>query len=310
MVRDESVMLKFQAPHDHTWETDNREYFFGTNGDGRAPTSLPAEKTVFSLNAYRGLSEMWLRAPDLMTDKANEDLAEADGQLTLFFANRDFGEDILGALDPELQFIAVQQDFRDQQWVPAIKLPSFALQLRMKDSEDTKREFRRVFQTFIGFVNIVGGMEGQPQFDLGQEKLSDESEIYSATYVDPKGGYDGPVPINLNFSPSLAFVGDRVIFSSTLGLAKDLTQMPEADELGPNNTDARLDAEILAQILNENREQLIAQNMLEEGNSREEAEAAIGVLFEVLHLVDDVKLDFVVKPELLDLNLKLNLKPF
>jgi hypothetical protein len=38
----------------------------------------------------------------------------------------------------------------------------------------------------------------------------------------------------------------------------------------------------ISESLADNREQLISQNMLEEGHSREEAEAAIELLFEIV----------------------------
>jgi hypothetical protein len=46
-----------------------------------------------------------------------------------------------------------------------------------------------------------------------------------------------------------------------------------------------LNAQVLGAVLADNRSQLVAQNMLEEGHSREEAEAAIDLLLQVLGYV-------------------------
>ncbi|HAD61408.1 MAG TPA: hypothetical protein DCG12_19385, partial [Planctomycetaceae bacterium] len=116
----EGLEAKVSLPHDASWVPEQREFYFGPDGAGRAP-SIPAVKSpLFSLSTYRNFSEMWLRAPDLFTEGVNDGMAEADANLTTFFSGRDFGEDILGALTPEVSFIAARQDFTDILPTPAI----------------------------------------------------------------------------------------------------------------------------------------------------------------------------------------------
>ena len=46
-------------------------------------------------------------------------------------------------------------------------------------------ELRRTFQSLIGFLNIVGAMNGQPQLDLDMEK-SEAAQFVTASYLpDP-----------------------------------------------------------------------------------------------------------------------------
>jgi hypothetical protein len=56
------------------------------------------------------------------------------------------------------------------------------------------------------------------------------------------------------------------------------------------NTDAVLSFDVLRDVLADNRTQLVAQNMLAEGHTKEEAEAAIGVLLELVSWFDHLAL--------------------
>ncbi len=52
---------------------------------------------------------MWLRAGDLFDEGMNEKLAQADSQLATLFSGKDFGEDILSAFAPQVQFLATRR---------------------------------------------------------------------------------------------------------------------------------------------------------------------------------------------------------
>lgn len=251
---------------------------------------------------------MWLRSDELLTEKAADELAQADSQLTTFFSGRDFGEDILGAVTDSVQLIAAQQTFSADHPIPAIKLPSFALQFRMKNAEQTQPEMRRVFQNFIGFLSIIGAMQGQPQFDLGWEQIGD-AQLVTASYLpDSDMMKSTSAPINFNFSPTVAFIDDRFIISSTTPLAK---QLATPQEPAPNlncNTAAELDTSVLETILDDNKEQLISQNMLEKGQSYEEAETEIKLLLELLRYVGNVSLDLDIRSDKLIADLEVEVR--
>lgn len=294
--------LEFTLPHAADQVAESRRYYFGPNSAGQAPPLLSAEGRILAISMYRQLSEMWLRAGDLYDDNVNDEIAKAESNLTTLFSGKDFGEDILGAFGPESQLVVARQSFADDQPRPAIQLPAFALAFRLNDPAKMQPELRRTFQSLVGFLNIVGVMNGQPQLDLDMEK-TETAQIVSASYLPPADA-DNPLPgagakINYNFSPTVAFSGDRFVLASTNGLARELiassnqpaksvtgADWPSAEETPAEpaavNTAAQLNfAELLA-ILQDNREQLIAQNMLSEGNSREEASAQIDALFKLL----------------------------
>ncbi len=306
------VQLKLSSPHKRDWEPP-REYFFGETQHAAAPSLLEVEDRLFAISAHRDLSQMWLRSGDLLSDKANDGIAKADTQLSTFFSGRDFGEDILGALESDVQIVGKAQDFSEVLPRPAIKLPAFALQFQMKTPDETTSELRRVFQSFIGFLNVVGAMNGQPQLDLGMETLGD-AKLVTATYVPSRDQRDSmDAPINFNFSPSIAFAGKRIIFSSTTQLARELVSEPEVSDSGnvvseraTRNTDILFNANTLKQVLDDNQSQLVANNMLEKGHDKQAAEAEIGLLLELVGMFKDATFQLDVSDDELLLDVRLH----
>ncbi|MEO1523806.1 MAG: hypothetical protein AAFX06_00135 [Planctomycetota bacterium] len=305
----QTVSVELATPHEADWIPEEREYYFGPEGNGRAPAITAPDQTLFTLSTYRDLSEMWLRAGDLFGPETNDQFAQADAGLTTIFAGRDFGEEILGSLSPEVAFIATRQDFSGRNPIPALKLPSFAIIAELRDPEKMRRELRRTFQSTVGFFNVVGAMNGLNQLELDIEKLDAGAEVVTASYVAEEGQEESTeAPVQFNFSPTVGFAGDRFILSSEIGLAKTLTLAKESDQGSSDNTWSNLNAETLRDILSDNREQLIANNMLEEGNDREEAEAAIDLLLDIVGFFQDLSLRLRDVDDHLKLSLQLRVQ--
>ena len=277
-----SAELRLNAPFQADWIPEERSWFFGDSATGRAPALPAVPETLLTFATYRNLSQMWLRAGDLFDERMNDQLAEADSNLSTIFAGRDFGEDILGSLRPEFGVVVTRQSFDENAPVPTIKLPAFAFVGRLRDPEIMKPELRRTFQSAIGFFNIVGAQNGQPQLEMDMRK-SETLDLVTSRYVPDKSqAGSSAAPLIFNFSPSVAFAGDRFVLASTAQLAEKLATAPNADDLTNVNTQMSLDADVAGAVLNDNRDQLVSQNMLEDGKSREEAEAAIDLLIQTV----------------------------
>ncbi len=305
-----TAQLSLSVPYEQSWVSETREHYFGPRGAGEANAIPEVPNLLFAASAYRNFSEMWLRAGDLFNERINDKFAEADSTLTTLFSGKDFGEDILGALSPEILFVATRQEFPQDRPAPALKLPAFALVAEMKEPKTTSKEFRRIFQSLIGFFNVVGSMNGQPQLELDMDKF-DGGELISATFVPLAGEEDkDPARINFNFSPTIAFSGERVIVSSTTGLARDLitsTSPAKRDSGKRINTNSVLSAPVLKATLEDNLSQLISNNMLEEGHTREEAETEIGILLNLLGYFQAASLSLETTDQTLNLNFALEL---
>lgn len=290
-----AVSLKLSSPFDAKWGGEEREYFFGPSGEGEALPLLHAGNTIASLTAYRDISQLWLRAGDLLDAKANDQLAQAESTLTTLFSGRDFAEDILAAIHPEMRVVVTRQDFTADRTVPALRLPAFAIVAQLRKPDEIRPEWKRIFQSFIGFLNITGATNGQPQLDLGMES-DGQHHYYTATYVRGIDQGATGAPIQFNFSPNIAFFGDHVVLSSSLELSKQLVQQLESPAVAaegaiPSNTLFEIEAASVRQALEDNREQLVAQNMLGKGKTKEAAEAEIGTLLSLIDLLRKATLE-------------------
>lgn len=288
----DGLSLSFSVPMKSEWVSEQREFFFGPGQSGVGPELPDTVETLFTFSAYRDVSEMWLRAGDLFDENINDGLAEADANLTTFFSGKDFGEDILGSLTPQIGFIATKQSFAGILPVPTIKLPQFALVMDLREPESMTRELRRTFQSMIGFFNVIGAMEGRPQLEMDMLKLDNGAQLVTSTYI-PENGEEGSTDASIlfNFSPSVGFVGSRFVVASTDRFAKELVTSKTTTGGPSANTKVSLNAGMLQSVLDENREQLISQNMLSDGNSREEAETAIGLLLEFVGYFKDASIN-------------------
>jgi hypothetical protein len=275
--------LELSTPHQNEWVSEAREYFFGPEGKGFAPALLSVKNELLSLSTYRDFSTMWLRAGDLFDEKTNDGFAQADANLSTFFSGKDFGEDVLGAVEPTVQLVVARQTYAEDQPQPAIKIPSFALAFRLKDPETMKPDFRRTFTSLIGFLNVLGAMNGQPQLDLDIDKDGDRQLVTASYLPDKEGGSPAGLKIHYNFSPSVAFVGDRFIVSSTTDLANELSEiLGKGQEVSASNSAVRTNLSGLRDVLADNRGQLVAQNMLEDGNTKDEAEREIDDILKLI----------------------------
>ncbi len=304
-VDEDKIRVEFATPYDHKWIPETRYYFFGAEGNGVAPPRLRANHTILSVGTYRDLSQMWLRAGDLFDEQVNNQLAEAESGLSTLLSGKDFAEDVLGSFQPEFQLVVVRQEPGDGPQ-PAIKLPAFAIVFQLKEPDAMRAEFRRTFQSLVGFFNVVGAMNGQPQLDLDMEK-GDDYQIVFGTYVHRTSDDPARLPIQFNFSPAIAFVGDRFIISSTLPLARELVTADVSAQTPSANSEAVVDFQALRDVLADNRGQLVAQNMLTSGHTNEEAEKDVGVLVDLVGLLRDASLKFTNGDQTMRIQLELHL---
>lgn len=284
----QGLALEVQAPSNPQWYAEGRQHYVGPEARGHAPNWPSVPGAMATLSTYRDIAQMWLRAGDLFDQNVNEQLAQADNTLTTIFAGKDFGTDILGAIEPELQIFAAEPKFAQDALRPTIQLPSFGLIAQLKDPKKLQRELKRTFQSFIGFLNVAGAQEGQPQLELDTIEQNGVA-IYTAGYLlDEDRKYPEGLPIQFNFQPTLAFLDDRMVLCSSIECAKSLLGQPQDSAPQPTRelqTWLEADATAIQRILQTNSNPIIAQNMLEKGNTRLEAKREFDTLMLMLGLV-------------------------
>ncbi len=270
---------------------------------------------LVSLTTYRDLSQFWAAAPDLFDDATQAKFEQADSQLAPLFSGRDFARDFLGSFAADIQLVATRQHFDGgKQPSPDIKLPAFALVFRLNAPEKVRRSLKASFQSIVGFANVAGSQFGQPQLELESAKQGD-TELVTATYLPPDDGDAKQAgKINYNFSPAMALIADRFILASTQSLARELAELVPKESSSAQDTTGRTtntrivsDLRVAKDVLSDNRPQLIAQNMLEKGHDREQAEREIGILLELLGYLRGAALELSSDQQAIRLDLGIDL---
>lgn len=318
---DDTLALKVATPFDKSWIEEPEEFFFGPDVTGAALPALQLPDTLASLTSYRDISSLWLHAGDLFGEKVNDQLAQAESTLTTLFSGKDFAEDILGAFQPEVRLISTPPQFDKDQPIPSVQVPAFALVAQMREPEKMRKELKRIYQSFIGFINVAGAMNGQPQFDQDMDKVGNADLLIARYAWDDSQPDSKEIPIQYNFTPCLLTMGEYMVLSSTEKLARDLIEplQKEAEDRTKNaekpaassirNTYLEVSGEGIRQALQQNRDQLITKNMLEKGQTREEAESEFDVLLQILKMTTKLTIDFKVGEEAnLDFDLKVGAK--
>ncbi|HMP79891.1 MAG TPA: hypothetical protein PKD54_10600 [Pirellulaceae bacterium] len=281
-VKDDGVRLAISMPHELHRISPARSYFFADNQQPRAARIAHVPGAIGQVYAHRDLRGWWQSKEDLFDENVIAQLLQTDSQLSILFAGLDFGNDILGALEPDLQIIVAPQEY-DATHPPELKLPAFALVGQLRQPDEIKRRLRIAYQSVIGFVNIQLAMEGYPQLDLVTE-ARDGMEISAATYVLDARSQRGLV--HYNFSPTLAFQGDLLILSSTRSLAEQIASAQDSTTPDTKtNFWLHLEGPALSDVLRLNRQLLVVQNMIEQGTDKPTAEGNVELMLNALSWV-------------------------
>ncbi len=259
---------------------------------------LPAtEKRIGGWTIYRDFAGWYANRAHLMQDQVLPGFDKFESGLANLLPNRDFGEDVLPLFGKRLTFVSAPQTFEHLGSEPGVKLPGFALVIEMAQPEEATTLLQLFFQTLTAILNLEAGQQGRQPWVVATEMYRDVPISYAKYLKKPTGDRLGVV---FNFLPAAARVGDRFVFSSSLGLCKQLIddlQNPAAPAPASPRTiqaDVRLDP--LADVLEANREFFVGR-MVQEGRTTAVAEEEFKTLLSLLRQLESVQLYTEALPE-------------
>jgi hypothetical protein len=340
------LKLSVSSPNDPKWVSAERKFLFPPAGaGGGAAEPLRPKGTLLSVGVYRDLAGWWAAAPDLVSEGAAAKMAQTDSGLSAFLGGKSFGTDVLGALRPQIDFVAAAQDYKAAGVPePTIKLPAFALTLRLKEKEaaaaQLRRHLRLGFQSIVALANLDGAAKGRPMLTMYNEKRAG-ADIMSAEYdaemmmeapakgdaakakaKDKDGDAEGKSAaskaqqdIQFNFSPAMVISKDHLILCSTKQIAQEMADLaakegaPEQAPRIPQNALVEVSAGPVAELLRANRDQLVAKNVLEKGQTREQAQKEIDLLVNLVGAVRHAKLGLTPTDEKMTIELEVTTEP-
>lgn len=253
---------------------------------------------IAEITVDRDLATLWAEKDILLTENVAAQLDVADSQLSTAFGGFDFGDEVLGAVNPTLRVVVFPPASPNSN-PPVLPEAAVIASLRSANPQAVARRFRIAWQTVIGIVNVERGGNGQPQLELETLKEGDLQMMTGRYSIeDARELNAASVDLYSNLAPSIATAGNRIVIATSDTLAKGLIS---DDQLQPQSADGGIltvavGADRLGNLLRMNRPALLAQNMLERGHSKQQAESDIDTLIGAVEFFDDAALRMLVHP--------------
>jgi len=194
----------------------------------------------------------------------------------IFFTGRNLTDEVLAETCPGVRVVVANPQFDPAVGTPDTQFPAFATVLRLQHPDAFGEVVEEAWQKALGLINFTRGQQALPGLII--DRVTHNGTKFTVAYFASGHETDRDhLDVRFNFRPAVAMTGDYLILSSTEALTRDLIDalnQERAQHTAPlKSTDALLeiDGHALAQILAVNRENLIRQNMIEKGNTEQQA---------------------------------------
>jgi hypothetical protein len=278
--------------------------------DGVLP-NLSVPRRIAGMTLYRDLHQFYAAKDELFPERTSG-LIFFENMMGIFFSGRDLTNEVLAETQPDLRFVVAEQQFDPAVGTPQVKLPAFAVVLRLRNPEQFKAVAEEAWQKALGLINFTRGQQALPGLIIDRPVHNDTKfsmAYFSTADVEDKTKLD----TRFNIRPSLAMPEDYLIFSSAEGLTRDLIDALKREKertvkaLAETHSLLEIEGERLASVLQANRGALVRGDMVKKGNSQEEAEAGIDLLITIVKLVERVGLSIGAHEGLMQARLELKL---
>jgi hypothetical protein len=280
-VEREDVGLALRA---HGVDAQATEALMPGQRDGAPPALAPTPRDVASAALYRDYAAFFQRRAHLFATDKLPALAKATSDLAPIVGGLDIGSDVLPGVSPWLRVVAREIEF-DAAERPEIPLPAAALLAEVDDVERTGALLVSAFQTAIGLVNVNRGQQAKSPMVMTLE-LVGGVPMTSARFLAPREG-EGVDAIH-NLAPACALAGRTFVVGTHAKLVAEIVRELAAGETRAEPSADRLwiRGPALARVVEANFDALAAKAVLEEGKTREKAEADLRGLAALLELAE------------------------
>lgn len=239
--------------------------------------------TIASLRIDRKLAEFYGHRTDWLAEASENDFVQFDQALSLFFGGRSFGEEILPNFGDGILALVSPQQFESLGKRPSPHFPALTLLTPVAPGKLKDKDLAMFFQNSIAIVNLERAQHGQDSLFVRSEKKHGAT-VHSARFELPEAEDGGSTPepeVRFNLSPTLTSAHGQFILGTSeegvdLALAALKSLGDQKGELAqPALTSLAIDAQAAAKELENNRDTLIANRMLDEGEDHAHATQAI-----------------------------------
>lgn len=279
-------------------------------GEGAWP-NVSVPRRIAAMSLYRDLHGFYA-AKDTLFPERTSGLIFFENMMGIFFTGRDLTSEVLAETEPEVRIVVAEQQYDPAVGTPQIKIPAFAVILRLRNPQQFGKVVEEAWQKAVGLVNFTRGQQALPGLIIDRPTHGQTSftvAAFSTADVQDRTKLEQ----RFNFRPALAMPGEYLILSSTDGLARDLIDAmirkptPAVTPIAQTHSVLEIDGLQAASILQANREAMIQQDMVKKGKGRAEAEAGIDLFITLVKLVDQAKLSIGTRDNLTQVQLQTRL---
>ena len=263
--------------------------------DEGALPNLSVPRRIAALSFYRDLHSFYAAKDELFPERTSG-LIFFENMMGIFFSGRDLTEEVLGETTPEVRIVVARQEYDPAVGTPRVQIPAFAAIFRIRDPENFSEVAEEAWQKAVGLINFTRGQQALPGLIIDRPTHNDV-KFTTAHFSGSSTAADKMnVEMRYNVRPALAMLGDHMIFSSTEALARDLIDAlkkemdGEVRPLAEVHSFVEIDGAALAAILRANRENFVRQDMVQKGNTRQEAENGNDILVTIAQYLGQAKL--------------------
>ncbi len=273
--------------------------------------NLAVPRRIAALSLYRDLRSFYAAKDDLFPERTSG-LIFFENMMGIFFTGRDLTNEVLAETQPEIRVVLAEQQYDPAIGTPQLKLPAFAVVLRLRRPEQFGAVVEEAWQKAVGLINFTRGQQALPGLIIDRPVHGDAKftvAYFSTADVEDKTRLD----MRFNFRPALAMPGEYLILSSTDDLARDLIEALGREKAGKvtplaeTHSALEIDGVQAASILRANREALVRGDMVKKGKTQEDAEAGIDLLITLVKFVDRARLSIGTDKGLTQVGLQMRL---
>ncbi|UCF17096.1 MAG: hypothetical protein JSW59_06475, partial [Phycisphaerales bacterium] len=313
-IEDQTLICRASVDGKTATRTSPAAFAFPKKKDEGALPNLVVPRRIAAMTLYRDLHKFYAAKDNLFPERTSG-LIFFENMMGIFFSGRDLTNEVLVQTRPEIRLVVAEQQFDPSIGTPAVKLPAFALILRLRDEEEFDEIAEEAWQKAIGLVNFTRGQQAMPGLIIdrpmhGNTKMT--VSYFSTAEIEDRT----KLAQRFNVRPTLAMPGDYLILSSTDGLARDLIDAVndeierQVEPLDQIHSLVEIEGGQLASILDANRDTLVRGNMIKKGSTKEQAESEIDVLTTLARLCERLRLSIGMNEGITEasLEMKLNLQ--
>lgn len=297
-----------------TLPADRTAFLTGTPGSARRSTA-GVDGVVADIVVTRAWADLFAERESLLDVHGASKVAEFATNISTLMGGFDFLDDFLPGVAGPVRFLTLHRTEFPAGRDVTPKLPAFVLVGRLagNDRAGLAQRIETAAMMTFSFLNYEAAKKNQTPLQMNIDAAGGTRILTTSFLRDVAADDDASTTISgirYNFEPAVTVVDDHLIIASTAAAARAVAKAygGGTGRATPTGGDhGALDLRLLGETLRANREELIAQRMLEEDVTQRQAAGFFDALFDILGYVRAMTLQSHTETEGAAAELRLNL---